>query len=120
MVKYDPQLVILALKKQFGFLYKFIPNFLINSSEKKIYINDTMNFKDLQGILLENGYVNDLLSFSFLAKIMKYNESIKPGAYVIESNMSNYDLVEKLRSGKQTPVKITFNNVRNYRYIIYF
>ena len=63
----------------------FTPNFLINNSGKKIYINDAMNFKDLQHTLLENGYVHDLLSFSFLAKIMKYNENIKPGAYIVES-----------------------------------
>ena len=43
---------------------------------------------------------------------MKYNNNIKPGSYVIESNMSNYDLIRKLRSGNQSPLKITFNNVR--------
>jgi len=93
----------------------FTPNFLINNSGKKIYINDAMNFKDLQHTLLENGYVHDLLSFSFLAKIMKYNENIKPGAYIVESNMSNYNLIKKLRSGNQTPVEITFNNVKNLK-----
>ena len=44
---------------------------------------------------------------------MKYNNNIKPGSYVIESNMSNYDLIQKLRSGNQSPLKITFNNIRN-------
>lgn len=91
----------------------FSPNFLINDSEKKIYIYDSTTFKDLQNTFYNKGYINDLVSFSFLAKAMKYNLSMKPGAYVIESNMSNYNLIQKLRLGKQTPVKITFNNVRN-------
>ena len=91
----------------------FSPNFLINSPEKNIYIYESTSFKNLQDTLDQKGYINDLVSFSFLSKIMKYNNNIKPGSYVIESNMSNYDLIQKLRSGNQSPLKITFNNIRN-------
>ena len=91
----------------------FSPNFLINSDEKKIYIQESTSFKNLQDTLDQKGYINDLVSFSFLSKIMKYDDNIKPGSYIIESNMSNYDLIQKLRSGNQSPLKITFNNIRN-------
>ncbi|MBE49856.1 MAG: aminodeoxychorismate lyase [Flammeovirgaceae bacterium] len=91
----------------------FSPNFLINSPEKNIYIYESTSFKNLQDTLDQKGYINDLVSFSFLSKIMKYNNNIKSGSYVIESNMSNYDLIQKLRSGNQSPLKITFNNIRN-------
>jgi len=90
----------------------FSPNFLINDPEKKIYIDNSTTFKELQNTLHNKGYINDLVSFSFLAKIMKYNMNIKPGAYVIESNMSNYALIQKLRSGDQTPINITFSYAR--------
>ena len=104
---------ILTTFSVYFFQIFFSPNFLINSPEKNIYIYESTSFKNLQDTLDQKGYINDLVSFSFLSKIMKYNNNIKPGSYVIESNMSNYDLIQKLRSGNQSPLKITFNNIRN-------
>jgi len=104
---------ILTTFSVYFFQIFFSPNFLINSPEKKIYIHESTSFKNLQDTLDQKGYINDLVSFSFLSKIMKYNNTIKAGSYVIESNMSNYDLIQKLRSGNQSPLNITFNNVRN-------
>lgn len=69
-------------------------------------------FKDVQKKLYHKKYVNDLVSFSFLAKIMNYYENIKPGLYLFQPNMNNVDAIRLLRSGIQTPVNITFNNIR--------
>lgn len=56
--------------------------------------------------------INDVSSFAFLARIMKYDEKIKPGHYELQPEMSNREAIIKLRSGMQTPVDLTFNNVR--------
>jgi UPF0755 protein len=45
-----------------------------------------------------------------VANKKNYPNTIKPGKYQIAEGMSNNDLVNLLRSGKQTPVKISFNN----------
>jgi UPF0755 protein len=37
---------------------------------------------------------------------------VKPGRYKLETNMSNREAIALLRSGNQTPIRITFNNVR--------
>lgn len=50
--------------------------------------------------------------FEILAKRLDYVDHIKPGHYILKDGMSNYQLVSMLRSGKQTPVKVVFNNVR--------
>ena len=49
----------------------------------------------------------------WLASAMKYQSNVKPGKYSFKGSVSNYQLVGLLRSGKQTPVKVTFNNIRN-------
>jgi UPF0755 protein len=56
--------------------------------------------------------VKDRLSFQFLAKLLKYKGHVKEGRYVIKSDMGNYELIKKLRSGDQDPIHLTFNNIR--------
>jgi UPF0755 protein len=62
--------------------------------------------------LYEERVINDAVSFGFVAKILGYQEAVKPGLYQIEPKMSNLQLVRMLRSGQQTPVRVTFNTVR--------
>jgi len=88
------------------------PNILVEQESRYIYIPSDATFKDLQNILYQENYVNDLVAFSFLAKLMNYDKYIKPGRYLLEANMSNRDAIRYLRSGEQEPVNITFNNVR--------
>jgi UPF0755 protein len=52
------------------------------------------------------------LTFEWLAKWKKLEDNIHPGKYIIQDGMNNVELINLLRSGKQTPVKITFNNIR--------
>lgn len=62
--------------------------------------------------LQKNNVVNDKVSFRFIAKLMKYPELVKAGRFRIRPDMGNYDAVKLLRSGDQTPLRITFNNIR--------
>lgn len=48
----------------------------------------------------------------WVARKKKYPSQIKPGRYVIDKPVSCVALINLLRSGRQTPVKITFNNIR--------
>jgi UPF0755 protein len=57
-------------------------------------------------LIIRNWEIVDLL-----AKKKKYTELIKPGRYVIERSLSYLDLINRLRGGEQTPVKLTFNNI---------
>ncbi len=88
------------------------PNILVNQPDRFLHIPSQSSFNTVQSILYDNRYVNDLLSFSFLARLMKYDKLIKPGRYLLKTNMSNRSAIRLLRSGKQYPVNITFNNVR--------
>ena len=88
------------------------PNVLVDQESRFIYIPPGFTFKELQDLLYKDNYVNNLVAFSFLAKLMDYDKLIKPGRYLLEPNMSNRDAIRYLRSGEQVPVNITFNNIR--------
>lgn len=96
------------------YIYQMLysPNFLINSKEKFIIINEKTEFNELIDSLERDTIINDILSFSVLCKIMEYQENIKEGAYKVKTNMSNYDMITMLRSGNQTPINITFSYAR--------
>jgi UPF0755 protein len=90
----------------------YTPNVLVQKEDRIIIIPQDATFKSVQAQLHEGRYVEDLISFSFLARLMDYDKSIKPGRYVLEANMTNLQAIRLLRSGNQVPVNVTFNNVR--------
>jgi UPF0755 protein len=96
----------------YGFQVVYTPNFLLEQEDRIIKIESGATFKDVQRIMHEGRYVNDLVSFSFLARLMDYDENVKPGRFKLTKGMSNLEAIRTLRSGKQEPVKVTFNNVR--------
>lgn len=90
----------------------YVPNVLVGKENRVIIIPNDATFEKVQELLHEGQYVQDLISFSFLSKLMDYDEAVKPGRYILRANMSNLEAIRFLRAGLQEPVKITFNNVR--------
>lgn len=76
-----------------------------------VYIDNKKDYKELLEQLHTNK-LKDEAFFNNLAGYMKYPENIKSGRYIVDADISYLNLVRLLRSGKQTPVKLTFNNVR--------
>lgn len=87
-------------------------NVLLDQPDRAVTIERGETFSDLRARLYDNEIIQDALSFSFVAKVLDYQEAVKPGVYLLKSGMSNLDLVRMLRAGDQVPVKITFNNIR--------
>ena len=92
----------------------FGKNILTEEDARKtlILIDNDDNFDSLRNQLYDRGIIQDAVSFSFVAKALKYQENVKPGLYELSTSMSNIEGVRKLRAGDQIPVKITFNNIR--------
>lgn len=90
----------------------YAANFFVESNSGYIYVKEDDNFKSLLRKITDENIVTDPLSFAFLSKVMKYQENVKPGRYAIKTNSTNLEVVRLLRSGAQTPVIITFNNIR--------
>ena len=103
---------ILTTGSVYTYQMLYSPNFLINADDKFIIIEENTDFNELIKKLEDDTLINDILSFSFLSKLMEYQENIKIGAYKIKMNMSNYEMITMLRSGNQTPIKLTFTYAR--------
>ncbi len=93
--------------------YIFEPNVIIpDSTETLIFIPSDSSFSAVTDILENKGYLKDTDGFEWVAQKKNYSNSVIGGCYTLKHNMNNNDLVNLLRSGRQTPVKITFNNIR--------
>ena len=77
-----------------------------------IYIPTGAAYSDVLAVLKENKVLKNEKSFEYIAKIKKYPTRIRAGKYRIDQKMSNNELVNRLRSGRQEAVDFTFNNIR--------
>ena len=78
----------------------------------EIIIPINSEYEDVKSLLESANLVVNEKSFDLLAKRKNYNDNVKAGRYIITNEMSNNDIVNLLRSGNQTPVKLVFNNIR--------
>ncbi|MDA9563526.1 endolytic transglycosylase MltG [Flavobacteriales bacterium] len=82
------------------------------SEDEYFYIPTGSSFDEVTKSLYEKGIIQNRSSFVWVAEYMKYNLNIKPGRYKLVPGSNNKELVTLLRSGKQVPVQLTFNNIR--------
>jgi len=103
-----------ALPSFGGWIYQVFmaKNILVGQDNKVLIIPKETTWEELVPVLKKGGYVSDLMSFAFVAKVLDYQEDVKSGRYVLASNMNNLQAVRMLRSGRQTAVKVTFNSIR--------
>lgn len=112
-------LIILIIISVIGFIfgnkyygYIFRPNVVVDVNPAYIYIPNGSDYNDVLQILEKSGYVVDIESFKFVAEQKNYSSKILAGRYEICDGMSNNELINLLRSGKQSPVKLSFISVR--------
>lgn len=87
-------------------------NILIEKTAEVVLIDRDDNFDSLRNKLYDGAIADEILSFSFVAKALGYQDNVKPGVYLLEPGMNNLEAVRRLRAGDQIPVDLTFNNVR--------
>lgn len=91
----------------------FAPNFFPGNDKKNyLCIPDSSNFEDVVTILNKQVKVGNTLAFRQVAGLLQYGAKIRSGRYELKSGMNNFQLVRILRSGRQTPVQLSFNNIR--------
>lgn len=87
----------------YGKIYK--PN---TTKEGFLYIPTNSNFEDVENLI--RPFLKRVKPFVWVATKKNYTNTIKPGKYHISEGLNNNQLVNLLRSGKQTVVKLSFNN----------
>ncbi len=88
------------------------PNLQVDKEDTFLLVPSGAGYRTVMDSLKKNKIVHDELSFSFLAKLLKYQERVKAGRYRIKKNMNNREAILMLRAGRQEPVRLTFNNIR--------
>jgi UPF0755 protein len=77
-----------------------------------LYIRTGADFAEVFDKLSSGKIIIDPATFEWLADYKDYKTHIKSGKYLITDGMSNKELINMLKSGRQEPVKLVFNNVR--------
>lgn len=72
-----------------------------------IFIGSKYHLMDVKKMLHE--YTNKPQNFFYVAEKKKFSKP-KAGKYILKKGMSMNDVVNLLRSGNQTPMKVSFNN----------
>ena len=78
-----------------------------------LYIPTNATYRQVLDSLYEHDLIADKSSFEWMMAKKDYPDHVRPGRYVLKNKMSNHQLSNMLRGGLQTPVKLTFNNIRN-------
>lgn len=77
-----------------------------------VYVDSQKNFNDLCNQLKDSASCKSLASFKQLAYLIGYPDKMKTGRYAIEPGTGNLRLLKNLIGGLQSPIRITFNNIR--------
>ena len=77
-----------------------------------LYVHTNDTYIDVLNRIKTDKIVKDPETFDYVAKLMKYPESIKSGKYKLTPGMSNRTLIGNLRGGYQEAVKLRFSNIR--------
>lgn len=76
-----------------------------------LYIGKEKNYEDVISQLKKANLPSEQI-FRILSKRMNYPNNVKTGRYAIKDGMTMPDVIRMLRTGNQTPVNLTFNNMR--------
>ncbi|HEX8547012.1 MAG TPA: endolytic transglycosylase MltG [Cytophagaceae bacterium] len=90
----------------------FTPNIQLKKDNFYLYIPTGATFDAVRDTLNKNDVLNDKVSFYFLSKLTGYTDKVKPGRYLLTSNSNNLNTIKMLKRGTQSPVKLTYNNIR--------
>ena len=104
-----------AIAAYFAKNYLYITKPIIETADGQnvsLYIPTCADYQQVKTELVSLNVLKSKNAFDWLAKKMHYNENVHPGRYVLTNGMTNQQLINMLRIGYQTPVKVVFNNMR--------
>ena len=98
----------------------FEPNVPSKLENAFLLIPTGSTYKELVDNLYDSKFILDSAAFQVTADFMKFNKDskVKAGRYKIEPNWSNRKLIQKLRSGEQSSVKVVISSGRMVHEII--
>lgn len=109
--------ILLIFGLAFGYwAYRTVMSSNVTTPEGKeavIYIPTGSDYDDVKSVLSDGHFLANEKSFSWVAQRKDLPNNVHPGRYVLKNGMSNNQLVNMLRGGLQSPINVTFNNMRD-------
>jgi len=109
-------LTVLAVVALFILFFLYRQYFAVNVQPKNkssvIYIPSNSSYEQVMDTLEAYISVRSWNSLNWIAEKKSYPGHIKPGKYIIDKELTYNELINMLRSGRQIPVNVTFNNIR--------
>lgn len=100
------------------FSYYFYQVFFTANVETKghptyVVVRRGQSAKSVLDSIDATGVIVDKLSLHFVARLMKYDQLVRPGRYELKDGYTNRQLINDLRTGRnRLPVLLTFQNIR--------
>lgn len=93
-----------------GYAVFLLPNMI---RDQNLYIDKDDNLDSVTFKLTKDNTLKSDLAFFIAGYLLNYNdETIHTGRYKLDAQMTNLDLIRKLRSGRQDPVRVVIQNGR--------
>lgn len=102
---------LIALGTVFHFYQKVMKKNVLK--ESVVFIPTDCSTEQLANLLTP--ILKSTQDFIWVAEKKKYLNNIKAGKYQLRKDMNSNELVNLLRSGKQTAIRLTFNNQHNLK-----
>lgn len=96
----------------YGYQICYTANILVDKDNRVFKIEKGATYRQVLKDLYNEGFLNDAVSFGFLARLKGYDKRVHPGRFALERNMTNLQAIAVLMGNDQVPVTVTFNNVR--------
>lgn len=77
-----------------------------------LYIPTGSDYEWLTSAIAQEGILDDMKTFHWLANRKNLPAHVNPGRYRIQAGMNQNELINLIRSGKQEPVMLSFHNLR--------
>lgn len=100
-------LILGAIAGGVGYWMVYGDNTQAYEGVRTIKISPEDGFEAVLDSLEANAILNRRGTLSMVGKLTGWQEQVKPGHYEIEAGASNYDMLDKIRKGFQTPVRLT-------------
>jgi UPF0755 protein len=101
---------VVALAIGYNFLYG--DKVRLGDDERLLVIIPENNYEQVFGMITDSLDIENPKILDWVARKKSYPSLIKPGRYLFSGEMSYVDVIDRLRSGDQQPVEVTFNNIR--------
>lgn len=79
-----------------------------------LYIHSNATVSDRAAILIDSGFLKDTSMFNRFVRSMSFGK-VYPGKYTLKKGMTYKQLLAVVGRGLETPVNVTFNNIRDFK-----